>query len=279
MRKLEEVVLAFGARTFVGSHISAHISNGLVEMNSLLRLPILLMTLLAIQSGMSLDEGISKPSTSPPLAKKKAQPPPQKPWPPPMYPPPPLISWVEISLLDFNSPESLLSPSWWPQDDRVMGGKSESALLWSNSLGSAVFTGNVTTANNGGFASCRSESWEEYGVKLRGAKGLRLIIKGDGKTYKLSVKMDNSWDGVMYEQDFKTKAASENEEWETVDLPFSRFKPRFRGWPVQGRPPLTGSKIRQLGFMSSKFNDEGGITAGFTTGNFRLAIRGIKGLM
>ena len=186
-------------------------------------------------------------------------------------------SLVEISLLDFNSPESLLSPSWWPQDDRVMGGRSQSALLWAPSLGSAVFTGNVTTANNGGFASCRSESWDGFGIKLSGAKGLRLIIKGDGKTYKLSAKMEDSWDGVMYEQDFKTKAG--NEEWEIMDLPFSRFKPRFRGWQVQGRPPLSGSKISQLGFMSSKFNDEGGITAGFTTGSFRLAIKGIKGFV
>jgi hypothetical protein len=184
----------------------------------------------------------------------------------------------EISLLDYSSsPESLLVPSWRPMDDQVMGGRSESAFTWSP--GSAIFAGTVTTANNGGFASCRSEGWDEYGSKLKGAKGIRLVVRGDGRTYKISAKTEDTWDGVMYQQDFGTKAALGDEEWETVDLPFSRFKPTFRGQLVNGRPPLTGSKIRQLGFMYSKFSDSGGITPGFTTGNFRLAIRGIRGFV
>ena len=32
------------------------------------------------------------------------------------------------------------------------------------------------------------------------------------------------------------------------------------------RPPLNGSKVRQMGIMMSKFSDTGGLTAGFRTG-------------
>ena len=193
--------------------------------------------------------------------------------------PPSWASEGESCVIDFTSPQSLLVPAWRPMDDQVMGGRSESAFIWSPSFGSALFTGSVTTANNGGFASCRSEGSEEFGNKLRGAKGIRLRVRGDGRTYKLSAKTETNFDGVMYQHDFVTKKASGSEDWETVDLAFNRFRPTFRGQLVQGRPPLVGSKIRQLGFMLSKFSDSGGVTSGFTTGNFGLAVRGIKGFV
>ena len=66
-------------------------------------------------------------------------------------------------------------------------------------------------------------------------------------------------------------------QWQTVDLPFSGFKPNFRGRLVTGRPPLSGAQVRQLGLMVSKFSDTGGLTAGFRTGPFRLALRSIRG--
>ena len=133
--------------------------------------------------------------------------------------------------------------------------------------------GNVTTERNGGFASVRSEDWGGF-LGLQTSVGIRMVVSGDGRTYKLSAKTDSDLDGVMYQHDFATTADG---RWNAVDLPFSGFRPSFRGQLVAGRPPISGSRIRQLGVMVSKISDSGGSTPGFRTGTFRLAIRSIRG--
>ena len=119
----------------------------------------------------------------------------------------------------------------------------------------------------------RSEAWGGF-MALQRSQGIRMVVQGDGRSYKLSAKNDDGFDGVMYQQDFPTLG---NGQWQTVDLPFSGFRPNFRGQLVPNRPPISGSQIRQLGVMVSKFSDSGGLTPGFRTGPFRLAIRSIKG--
>lgn len=88
------------------------------------------------------------------------------------------------------------------------------------------------------------------------------------------MKMDNSYDGISYQHDFMA-----GPEWKVLDLPFSQFKPNFRGQMVANRPPLRGPAMRQLGFMVSKFSDVGGLTPGFRSGRFRLAVRWMKGFL
>mmetsp|Transcript_20360 Transcript_20360/g.60536 ORF Transcript_20360/g.60536 Transcript_20360/m.60536 type:complete len:85 (-) Transcript_20360:27-281(-) len=78
------------------------------------------------------------------------------------------------------------------------------------------------------------------------------------------------------QHDFVT---ADDRSWTVVDLMFSRFKPNFRGQFVAGRPPIVGSQVRQLGIMVSKFSDAGGLTPGFRTGPFRLALRSIRGIL
>ena len=48
--------------------------------------------------------------------------------------------------------------------------------------------GEVTTANNGGFASVRSAPWGGFAL-LGHAKALRMQVRGDGRTYKLTLKV------------------------------------------------------------------------------------------
>ncbi len=57
----------------------------------------------------------------------------------------------------------------------------------------------MTTANNGGFASIRSDSWAGYAAGFQQASGVRLVVRGDGRIYKLSAKQDDGYDGVMYQ--------------------------------------------------------------------------------
>lgn len=48
--------------------------------------------------------------------------------------------------------------------------------------------GSVTTAFNGGFASVRSLPWPGWAALGRGG-GVRLLVRGDGQTYKLNLKV------------------------------------------------------------------------------------------
>ncbi|GFR39894.1 hypothetical protein Agub_g399 [Astrephomene gubernaculifera] len=180
---------------------------------------------------------------------------------------------VEFEVLSFE--EGLpAAPRWRVLDDVIMGGRSQSqGLSYDGADPAAVFSGTVTTDGGGGFASLRSDEWGGF-ASLSSARGIRLLVKGDGRHYKLNAKTDADWDGVQYQQDFVAPP-----EWTKVDLPFTDFKPTFRGRVVPNRPPLQGQQIQQLGLMVSKFTADGGVIKGFRNGSFRLGVRWIRGFV
>ncbi|EFJ43483.1 hypothetical protein VOLCADRAFT_106809 [Volvox carteri f. nagariensis] len=166
------------------------------------------------------------------------------------------------------------TPRWRILDDVIMGGRSQSeGLAFEPAERAAVFSGRVTTDGGGGFASLRSDEWAGF-ASLTAARGIRILVKGDGRQYKLNAKTDADWDGVQYQYDFVAPPV-----WGQVDLPFSAFKPTFRGRLVPNRPPLQGQQIRQLGLMVSKFTADGGVISNFRNGSFRLGVRWIKGFV
>lgn len=146
----------------------------------------------------------------------------------------------------------------WPSiDDRVMGGRSVSRMRMDN--GVAVFEGNVTLANNGGFASLRSRS---HNHQLRGYDGLVLRVRGDGKRYSFRLRTNRSLDGVSYQAPLMAMAGGWSEVW----LKFSDFQPVFHGRRVRDYPPLDPSSIQTYGIIISQKQ----------TGPFRLEIDWIK---
>jgi hypothetical protein len=72
-------------------------------------------------------------------------------------------------------------------------------------------------------------------------------VRGDGKTYKFTLRTGDSFDGVQYQARF-TPAAG---EWTEVRLPVAAFVPTFRGRTVPGAPTLDPARVRALGFMIS----------------------------
>jgi len=144
---------------------------------------------------------------------------------------------------DATSPVALRPGDWAAIDDVVMGGRSRSAFA-ATPEGTAVFRGTVSGENDGGFASVRSRP---LGLDLSGREGLRLRVRGDRKRYKLCVKNDADFDGVVYQSAFGTEPTA----WETVELPFSGFVPTFRGRRLDAEPPLDPSRIATLGLMVS----------------------------
>ena len=131
---------------------------------------------------------------------------------------------------------------WYSIDDPVMGG-----LSWSRTEcttpGSMRFSGVVSLENNGGFASIRSAAGT---YDVGGYDGIRLRVKGDGRTYKLNLKPDSGFDGVQYQASFETSGM-----WQDIELPFAAFEPRFRGRLVRDAPPLDPSRVASFGFLIS----------------------------
>eukprot|EP01026_Neomeris_dumetosa_P034268 TRINITY_DN2756_c0_g1_i1.p1 TRINITY_DN2756_c0_g1~~TRINITY_DN2756_c0_g1_i1.p1 ORF type:complete len:211 (-),score=25.79 TRINITY_DN2756_c0_g1_i1:110-742(-) len=174
----------------------------------------------------------------------------------------------EVMVADFRN--------WMPQvpsfrqiNDNVMGGVSTGGIAWDQKEGAAKFSGVLSTENNGGFASVRSQPSEE--LKVEGSTGMKMLVKGDGRLYKVNARMDDGYDGISYQEDFRP-----TNEWTEISLMFEDFKPNFRGMLLPIVTPLEGDKIKQIGFMVSKLTDQGQEVEDFKTGPFELFIKWIK---
>lgn len=157
--------------------------------------------------------------------------------------------------LVFSTPDSVLG--WEAIDDRVMGGVSSSRMVF-HPEGHAVFEGTVSRANGGGFASVRHTA-----LRLGAADTVsyRLHVRGDGKRYKLNLRLDGAFDGVNHQAVFEPPA----HQWADVDLPLAAFKATYRGRVVPGAPALHPEQVCQMGWM----------VADGQTGPFVLAIRSV----
>lgn len=146
---------------------------------------------------------------------------------------------MDVKLLDFSSPTAVLS--WRAIDDRVMGGASSSRLC-HHVDGYAVFQGEVSFDNGGGFASVRDE---QFRIESPAVRALQIKVRGDGKRYKLNLRMDDGFDGVSYQAPFQPPAG----QWSVIRLEFEHFLPTFRGRMLSDVPSLDGLKVRQIGLM------------------------------
>lgn len=156
-------------------------------------------------------------------------------------PPPPDVPAPRL-LFDFRDPA--VAAAWYAIDDGVMGGRSRSALV-ASAAGTALFAGVVSLENGGGFASVRAAN---PGPNLAAYDALRLRLRGDGQTFKVSLKSTRDFDGVLYQASFATNA----DTWEEFDIPFDGFRPTFRGRPVPQAGPLDRARVETVGLMISE---------------------------
>jgi len=175
----------------------------------------------------------------------------------------------EKLIFDFRNPSFDLQNTWGAIDDVVMGGVSASGIQLVDNT--AVFSGNVSTANSGGFASVRTRNFD-IPVNLSGYEGVELRVKGDGKRYKFFLRTDSQWDGVGYSYSFDTVANT----WIDVRIPFADLIPVFRAKTVPNGERIDASKIRAFQLMLSKFEYDGGLNPNFTPGGFALQVETIK---
>mmetsp|Transcript_25179 Transcript_25179/g.41431 ORF Transcript_25179/g.41431 Transcript_25179/m.41431 type:complete len:290 (-) Transcript_25179:550-1419(-) len=171
--------------------------------------------------------------------------------------------------------ENANSIRWWIVNDTVMGGRSSSQVNIHPETGTVVFSGLVTKAGGGGFASVRGSMTSGDGFHWDGYDGVELEFRGDGNRYKFQIKADNAMDGVMYQSDFSSKPDLASSEWERVRLPLSGFVPSFRGQRLDNAPLVTGGRVRSIGLMLSFLTDLGYPNPQFRQGPFSLTVKSI----
>ena len=172
-------------------------------------------------------------------------------------------------IFDFTNPTIDIKNTWGTVNDVVMGGVSRSSIGLADNK--AVFSGIVSTDNNGGFASVRTRNFTPP-MNLSDYEGIELRVIGDGKRYKFITRCESQWDGVAYCYSFDTVYNFPT----TIRIPFSDLIPVFRAKTVKEAGKLDASKIYSMQLMLSKFEYDGELNPKFEAGSFTLQVEYIK---
>jgi Complex I intermediate-associated protein 30 (CIA30) len=178
------------------------------------------------------------------------------------------FSKADFSKADFLKADSDVSV-WGALDDVVMGGVSQGRLF--QQAQQAVFAGNVSTNNSGGFSSVRTRNFDPP-YDFSHWRGLRLRVKGDGQRYKFILRNSGGWDSPAYIYGFDTR---EN-VWMDVNVPFDQLVPTFRARSVPDAPAFDAAKVFSFQLMLSKFEKDRQLNPQFTAGPFELAVSKIS---
>lgn len=146
---------------------------------------------------------------------------------------------VEKRLItDFTSSD--LDLGWFVLNDNVMGGRSDG--IFQEDEGNLTFSGRTNT-DGGGFSSIRTKPIQ---LDLADYAGIQLRAKGDGRRYTWRLTTSARWRGepVSYWADFEANEDS----WGVINIPFSSFVPRYRGYQLDG-PELNYGEITGMGVM------------------------------
>ncbi len=149
-----------------------------------------------------------------------------------------LIPFMMNDLILFDFSEADDWSGWTIENDVVMGGRSSSKLERSEE-GNAIFKGDVSLENNGGFASVQ---YRFPSKDIKGYKKAVLHLKGDGKTYQFRMK-ENLRDRASYIYEFETTG-----DWQTVEIPLNKMKPVYRGRDLD-MPNFSANSIQEIRFL------------------------------
>lgn len=103
--------------------------------------------------------------------------------------------------------------------DAVMGGVSTGAVSFLQEDGQAYarMTGNVSTANRGGFIQIRLEL---SGPPPEGSAGVRLVVRGNNQRYFTHLRTS----GTLLPWQYYQAGFEVSTDWSEVRLPWSAFK-------------------------------------------------------
>ncbi|PHN04570.1 CIA30 family protein [Flavilitoribacter nigricans] len=141
-----------------------------------------------------------------------------------------------MQLIEFNSGKK--DGEWEVVNDVVMGGRSNGRFSISPDR-FAVFSGEVSLENNGGFSlvRCRFDP-----IAIGDYQQVSIRLRGDGKRYQFRVKSDHE-DKHAYIHYFPTDG-----NWETVHLRLADLYPTYKGKKLE-MPNFPGKMLAEVGFL------------------------------
>jgi len=142
------------------------------------------------------------------------------------------------TLFTFNNPDSVRQ--WLTVNDGVMGGRSDGRVR-INGYKNLEFFGNLSLANNGGFASVRSRG---KALDLRSGDSIIVKVRGDGRDYTLNLYTPARRMAFSYRVTFPTTQG----EWTEVSVPLSKFVATSFG-RVVSNAPLTPQNVSGIGIL------------------------------
>jgi len=162
---------------------------------------------------------------------------------------------------------------WFPLDDVVMGGVSESGFEQN----SGVWSGTVTEANNGGFVGIRTSP--SFQLDMSKCKGIELkIANSNGRRFKFIVRDSTDFNGICWTSSFDSPKSNifssvlkKTENFSSVKIPFNKQIPTIFARSVPGQ---TFDLSNVVGFQCaySKFEYDGDLNKNFELGDFSLQL-------
>jgi NADH dehydrogenase [ubiquinone] 1 alpha subcomplex assembly factor 1 len=144
-------------------------------------------------------------------------------------------------LFDFTTPDA--AKDWQTVNDGVMGGVSTGTFKITQRQ-TLEFSGTLSLANNGGFASVRTKPKP---LGLRPGDSLIVKVKGDGRDYTLNLYLDRPLIAFSYRAALPTKKG----EWVEVRLPLDQFEATSFGRVVKNAGAVKPAEVNALGVMLS----------------------------
>lgn len=156
-----------------------------------------------------------------------------------------LLALLHSDILSINFGTSSESPEWVVINDGVMGGLSSGEMsIQDNSI---KFSGTVSLANRGGFASVRSR---QLLLNLTEAEEVEIRYKLSGMNFAIVMNQYSRF----YFPNYKYPILETNNEWATITIPINEFKENQVG-NYTGRSFENANKKRpfiQIGFISDE---------------------------
>ncbi|OTA03741.1 hypothetical protein A9Z42_0042230 [Trichoderma parareesei] len=146
---------------------------------------------------------------------------------------------------------------WVTSDDRVRGGASKSHLFVVNPE-RARFYGHLDTKTLGGAGFASQHSLGVLDWDLSAYDGIVVsVAQADEKRYALTLKDEipprrddgRQEAGISWEAVFKVPQEGSQYDLKKVYLPWSAFKPTYRGRPKPDAKPLDLKHIKRVGLM------------------------------
>lgn len=144
----------------------------------------------------------------------------------------------DILLDNFDSESAV---PWNYVSDQVMGGVSvgSARLGTDNGDSYAHMTGDVSTANNGGFIQLRTSL--PSGVDKK-ALGVYIKVRGNGEKYFINLRTN----GTMMPWQYYQSSFEASDQWQVIRLPLDAFKPSS-SWL---RDSVLPKSIRSIGVVA-----------------------------